>query len=241
MGVEIQDINFAPLPNETVNEFMALIVALMLDDPAVERELGEELQADQLAFQALIHQQKRSGGMTLKEVDKIVDQNWRGTKNQLKLSSSNPNPLVKEAASPIYAAFMTVSDPTAQKYDFQYGALLSLLEKLEAFSEAQLAQAYVLDWVKALRKGVDLFHDLKKAKTQSKSKKKLGAAKEAREKVCATYQRIIKRLNAIMILHPDDLHAELNAKIDQAVTDRKLSDKLGKRKPDEDGDDKEEA
>lgn len=230
MGDKIEAANLSAMVNEVLSEFMGNVVEYLLADPGIERASGEELNADLQTFRSMIRKKEFPLGNTLKEIDKAVDRFWRGSRNQLKLSCENPDETVRNAALAIWPVFEDLPNPTTKNYDLQYGRLTILLSKLDQIGEEKLRDALVITWINALREGVNEFHALKQEKTKADSLQETGASKRARDQLCETYLKIVDRLNAMIILHPDDAHAALNATINQAVQNRKISQKLSKKK-----------
>ncbi len=234
--MKVDHIYLASMTNDSLNAYMMRIVACLIADDSPEAEMGAELKADQEAFQASIRQAKKSAPGSLKEIDKIVDVCWRGTRSQVKLSCKNPDPEISEAAQKLLPCVSDLPEITNKKYDQQYGALSAMLNSLESFDEATLTKALVISWVKALRKNLDIFNAMRQGKIQAKANQNLGVTQRLRDQLIAAYYKIIDRLNAICILMPDDRHIKVNAQINQIIAERRLSDKLSKRKP-SDGDD----
>ncbi len=226
----IPELGFQRITNESLNGFMALIVAILLKDPSIEAESAAKLQAAQQAFQTAIRKKNHLMSENLGEIDHNVDQTWRGTRNHLKANINNPDEEIRTAAQEVFAVFSDLPDPTKRPQAEEYGALKALIEKLEAFGEEKLRKALVLSWVKGLREGVEAFMRLKAQKTEHKSDQVLGETKQLRKSLIDTYNYIIERLNSVMFLFPDEPHQRLCDLIIQAINDQRLSAKMGKRK-----------
>ena len=228
MGDKVEPVNLATMVNEVLSEYMGDVVEFLKD--SAERDAGEALEKDLQVFRSLIRKKDSPASQNLKAVDRIVDKTWRGTRNQIKLSCECPDPKVNSAAQEVWNVISSVPDPTGKHYDLQYGILTVLLDKVEALGEEKLRDALAFYWVKSLREGVDRYHNVKQEKMRDSARQEVGITKKARQILCANYQKLIDRLNAIIILHPDDAHAELNAALNQAIQNRRLTLKLTKKK-----------
>lgn len=232
---KIEDLSLTKVSNAALNFLASRVVDKLLSEPAIEEGLGRELQEKQLAFQAAIGKKSYRVGLSLKSVDKMVDRIWYCTKTQLKINKDNPDPEVSHAASRIWPVFASTPDPRKLKHKEEYGAIGALLPKLEAFGEEMLAKAYILSWVKGMRDAYKAFCDIDAEKVVRKASIEIGLNRKLREELIDCYESIIDKLNAIQILHPDEDHAKLNAHINQIIADFRLSDKLGQRKDNEEG------
>ncbi len=230
---KIEIVGMGAMKNASVNAYTGQIARILLAEPAVEAEAGRELEEKRIAFKASIEKKASYNGMTLQEIDKQNDRLWRASKGVLKFAIENPDPEIQGAAKEVYALFTHFGDPTRDKYLNAYGTLDQLIDALNTLGDEKIEKALVLSWVKALREGVKAFHEVQDAQNASKSKSEQGVTQKLRAELCNCYADIIDRLNAIAILRPDAAHLELNARISQAITDYRLSQKLGKRKNDE--------
>ncbi len=230
---QIDGMQLKYLAYEPLNHLISRIVAVLLAEGSPEKALGEALEADRNAFEALIRPQKSDLGVTLSEIDRHVDHFWRGTRSQLKLSLENPNEGVRAAAEKIWAVFEATPDQTRAKYEVEYGALSALLLKLAAFDEEILEKAYVNHWIQALRDGFNAFKQKQDQKSEAKLETELGQARKARDQMLDRYNAIVARINAIMVLSPDEAHAALVSQINQRIEEHRQSEKAGRRAPKE--------
>lgn len=234
---KVDGLYVADLANEPLNHFMSRVTAVLVADGSPEVALGEKLEAERVAFAALIRKQDPKMGTTLKEIDKNADRFWRGTRNQLKVSIDSPDDDERAAALEIWPVFSALPDPTNKKYETEYGALNALLPKLRSFDDETLQKAHVLVWINALSEAVDAFKAKQDSDTDAHAAD-LGQNKKARDQMIETYNDICARLNAIMVLCPDDAHAALIEQINRRIDDHRLSEKLSanKKKKPEDAD-----
>ena len=226
---KIEALKTSHIAYEPLNHLISRIVAVLLAEDSPEKALGEQLEADRNAFEALIRNKKSDLGETLGEIDRNVDRFWRGARSQLKLSLENPDADVRAAAEQVWAIFDATPDLTRAKYETEYGALSALLLKLAAVDEEILEKAYALTWLRALREGVNAFKLKQNQNSEAKLETELGQTKKARDQMIDRYEAIVDRINAIMVLNPDEAHAKLVAQINQRLDEHRQSEKASKR------------
>ncbi len=239
----IEALTFGHVQNERLSKYMWQIVQILTAEKQYEPQAAEQLDAAWQAFRARIRFKATPYGATLKQIDKKTDRIWRGMRAQVKLSANHPCEAIREAAAPILTIFNALPNPTALAYDLQYGALDSMLTKLQALGPDVLRRALLLEWTEEMRANVDAFMAVQNERNVAKAQVVTGETKRCRDALVATYQQIVERLNAIAILMPDEAHARINARIQQAVTDFKMSLKLAKPKAsdEDDGDPESDA
>ena len=225
----IEALRMVNVAYEPLNHLISRIVAVLLAEDSPEKALGEQLEADRNAFELLIRKKKTALGETLAEIDRHVDRFWRGARSQLKLSLENPDDEVRAAAEKIWPVFDATPDLTRAKYETEYGALSALLLKLAAFDEEILEKACALTWLRALRDGVNAFKQKQNQNSDTKLETELGQAKKARDQMIDRYNAIAERLNAIMVLNPDEAHEQLVSQINQRLEEHRQSEKASKR------------
>ena len=230
---KIEALRMVNVAYEPLNHLISRIVAVLLAEDSPEKALGEQLEADRNAFEMLIRSQKTELGETLAEIDRHVDRFWRGSRQQLKISLENPCEEVRAAAEKIWPVFDATPDLTRAKYETEYGALSALLLKLAAFDEEVFEKAYVNHWIQALRDGVNAFKQKQNEKSDAKLEAGIGQTKKARDQMIDRYNAIVERINAIMVLNPDEAHEQLVLQINQRLEEHRQSEKAGKKKKEE--------
>ncbi len=225
----IEALRMVNVAYEPLNHLISRIVAVLLAEDSPEKALGEQLEADRNAFELLIRRKKTALGETLAEIDRHVDRFWYGSRQQLKLSLDNPSEEVRAAAEKIWAVFDQTPDLRRAKYETEYGALSALLLKLEAFDEDVFKKAYMDHWIQALRDGVSAFKQKQNEKSDEKLETEIGQTRKARDQMIDRYNAIAARINAIMVLNPDEAHEQLVTQINQRLEEHRQSEKASKR------------
>ena len=209
----------------SLNDYMISIVGIFLADPAVEREMGERLEASRQACKASITEETQKYGNTLREIDANNDLFWRSTRTVLRTNVNHPEDAVREAAALIDEQFETWPQPTNLKYEEEYGALDLQLAQLWKFGEETLARAQILPWVKALQEGVVAFKAKQLEKNESRTNTEIGINKRLRDQLVETYSDVMKRLEAKALLFPDEAHEQLIARLNQKMAEVKAEQK----------------
>ncbi len=227
---QIDDLYLPNLAHEPLNHVIGRVAGALLDDASPEKAMGQALEEKRQAFETLIRKKAHPWGDSLKTIDQNVDRLWRGTRSQLKLSLEAPDEAVASAAAEIWPVFNDLPDPTRKAYAVEYGALSALLPKLEAFGTEKLKAAFAYCWVKALREAFEAFLARQGANSQLKASAELGQTQKAREAMLDCYDEICARINATMVLMPDEAHAQLIAQVNQILDEYRVSQKLSQKK-----------
>lgn len=207
--------------------------------PVENAALCDDFSASLSAFKDILALSVETFNEAILEADKKADGAWSAINTLLNLNVNHFDETVCEAARSVLDVFDNIPNPTRLPYAEEYARLESLLTQLSAIPAETLKIAMVDGWIDELRRRVDVFNELRKTKTQTRSEVETGASKKARQALTDAYRDLIDTLNAMQLLSKSeafDLIAQhLNELIDanRAAMKAKKTAKKGNKETDD--------
>lgn len=187
--------------NHALASFCAEVESHICTDlPPEEKMLGENFSSHLKTFKELLAASQETFNDAILTADRETDAAWSAIDTLLRLNIRHFDCGIREAAQKVINIFETTDNPTRLPYAEEYARLESLLAKLSEIPEDTLKRAMVSDWIDELRRRVNAFHALRKAKTQARSEIETGATKTARNNLILVYRNLVDTINARIII-----------------------------------------
>ena len=168
--------------------------------------------------------------------DKNRDFTFRGTADKVTNSLNHFDPQVREAAKRVKVIFDTYGNLVPKPDDEESGLISSLIEDLRTKVPADIATIQLIDWIAELERLNNAFIALQATRNSEEAKKSELRMKNVRVVVDAAYNKIVKRINALIIVNGEAPYAEfvkeLNVRIGRAQDSIALSKGKATKTPD---------
>ena len=159
--------------------------------------------------------------------DKNRDFTFRGTADKVTNSLNHFDPQVREAARRVKIIFDTYGNLAPKPDDEESGLISSLIDDLRTKVPADIATIQLIDWIAELERLNNAFIALEATRNSEEANRTELRMKHVRVDVDAAYNKIIKRINALIIVTGEGPYAafvkELNARIARAQDSIALS------------------
>ena len=159
--------------------------------------------------------------------DKNRDFTFRGTADKVTNSLNHFDPQVREAARRVKIIFDTYGNLAPKPDDEESGLISSLIDDLRTKVPADIATIQLIDWIAELERLNNAFITLEATRNSEEANRTELRMKHVRVDVDAAYNKIIKRINALIIVTGEGPYAafvkELNARIARAQDSIALS------------------
>jgi len=169
---------------------------------------------------ALVAITKSATTVELDGADKNRDFTFRGTADKVTNSLNHFDPLVREAARRVKIIFDTYGNLAPKPDDEESGLITSLIAELRTKVSAEITTVALVDWIDELERLNNTFKALEATRNLEEAKRSILRMKQVRVVVDAAYNKIVKRINALMIVNGEAPYAEfvkeLNARIARA-------------------------
>lgn len=129
-------------------------------------------------------------------IDELVDSAWRGLHGQVKVMLRHPSAEVSAIANETMAILDKYGDITNQSYNDEYGAMLSLINDLNALGAEKLQKIYLTDWVAELDLRRTEFNETQAIRENEKTQVEVGETKAKRTAVDRAYRDFVELVNA---------------------------------------------
>jgi len=168
--------------------------------------------------------------------DKNRDFTFRGTADKVTNSLNHFDPQVREAAKRVKVIFDAYGNLAPKRDDEESGLITSLIEDLRTKVPADIATIQLIDWIGELERLNNAFIALEATRNSEEAKKSELRMKKVRVVVDAAYNKIVKRINALIIVNGEAPYAEfvkeLNVRIGRAQDSIALSKGKATKTPD---------
>lgn len=185
---------------------------------------------------ALVAITKSATTEELETADKNRDFTFRGTADKVTNSLNHFDPQVREAAKRVKVIFDTYGNLVPKPDDEESGLISSLIEDLRTKVPTEIATIQLIDWIGELERLNNAFIDLEATRNSEEAKKSELRMKKVRVVVDAAYNKIVKRINALIIVNGEAPYAEfvkeLNVRIARAQESIALSKGQATKTPD---------
>jgi len=182
------------------------------------------LQDEGVAFVAIT---KSATTEEIDGADKNRDFTFRGTADKVTNSLNHFDPQVREAARRVKIIFDTYGNLAPKPDDEESGLISSLIDDLRTKVPADIATIQLIDWIAELERLNNAFIALEATRNSEEANRTELRMKTVRVDVDAAYNKIIKRINALIIVNGEapyaDFVKELNARIARAQDSIALS------------------
>ncbi len=167
---------------------------------------------------------------TTEEID-IADKNrdftFRGLADKVTNSLNHFNPEVREAARRVKVIFDGYGNLAPKPDDEESGFIKSLIADLRTKVPAEIATLAIVDWIDEVERLNNVFVALEATRNLEEATRTELRMKQVRVQVDAAYKKIVKRINALIIVNGEAPYAEfvkeLNARISRAQDSMALS------------------
>jgi len=183
---------------------------------------------DYVAYQPLLQDEgvalvaitKSATTEEIDEADKNRDFTFRGTADKVTNSLNHFDLQVCEAARRIKVIFDAYGNLVPKPDDEESGLISSLIADLRTKASMEIVIVALVDWIAELERLNNIFIALEATRNSEEAKKSVLRMKKVRVVVDAAYNKIVKRINALIIVNGEAPYAEfvkeLNARIGRA-------------------------
>jgi len=152
--------------------------------------------------------------------DKNRDFTFRGLADKVTNSLNHFNPEVREVARRVKVIFDTYGNLVPKPDDEESGLISSLVADLRTKLAAEIVTLAIVDWIDELERQNNVFIVLEATRNSEDAKKSDLRMKQVRVVVDAAYSKIVKRINALIIVNGEapytEFVRELNVRIGRA-------------------------
>lgn len=145
---------------------------------------------------------------------------FRGLADQVANSQNHFNPQVREAALRVRVIFDGYGNLARKPYDEETGLITSLIADLRATVSTEIVTLTLTDWIAELERQNNLFVSLESTRNSEEANRTELRMKNLRVEVDAAYKKIVKRINALIVINGEATYTEfvkeLNARISRA-------------------------
>ena len=169
---------------------------------------------------ALVAITKSATTEELDGADKNRDFTFRGTADKVTNSLNHFNPEVREAARRVKVIFDAYGNLVPKPDDEESGLISSLIADLRTKMPTEIVALAIVDWLAELERQNKVFIVLEATRNSEDAKKSDLRMKQVRVVVDAAYTKIVKRINALIIVNGEapytEFVKELNVRIGRA-------------------------
>ncbi|MFA5045071.1 MAG: DUF6261 family protein [Paludibacter sp.] len=169
---------------------------------------------------ALVAVTKSATTDDLEIADKNRDFTFRGFSDKVTNSLNHFNSEVREAAKRMKVILDTYGNLAPKPNDEESGLISGLLADLRAKVPAEIVTLAVADWMAELERLNNVFIALEAGRNSEEANRSELRMKQVRLEVDAAYNKIVKRINALIIVNGETGYTEfvkvLNARIGRA-------------------------
>ncbi len=181
------------------------------------------------AFDEAMHVEASAfSGSDIQNADAEADDAWSGLNAYLKAMMNHPAAEPREAAEMIYHVFEQYENPTSLAYVTEYGIMERLVASLKEIPADVQKKANAVEWIENLSKKCSGFVQMYSLRIQEKAGKVVGANKMARLDAISAYREMIKIINVLLIISPDDRMESFAAHLNTLISARKAVEKQRK-------------
>jgi hypothetical protein len=159
--------------------------------------------------------------------DKNRDFTFRGLADKVTNSMNHFNPEVREAAKRVKVIFDGYGNLTPKPNDEESGLISSLIADLRTKVSAEIVTLGIVDWIAELELQNNVFIALEATRNSEEASRTELRMKQVRVEVDAAYNKIVKRINALIVVNGEapytEFVKELNARIGRAQDSIALS------------------
>lgn len=160
---------------------------------------------------------------TTEEIE-IADKNrdfiFRGLADKVTNSLNHFNPEVREAAKRVKVIFDGYGNLVPKPNDEESGLISSLIADLRTKVSAEIVTLTIIDWIAELERQNNVFIALEATRNSEEAGRSELRMKQVRVEVDAAYNKIVKRINALIVVNGEAVYTEfvkeLNARIGRA-------------------------
>lgn len=176
---------------------------------------------------ALVAITKSAATEEIDGADKNRDFTFRGLSDKVTNSLNHFNPEVREAARRVKVIFDAYGNLTPKPDDEESGLITSLIADLRTKVSAEIVTLEIVDWIDELERLNNVFIALEATRNSEVATRSELRMKQVRVGVDAAYNKIVKRINALIVVNGEAPYAEfvkeLNARISRAKDSTALS------------------
>lgn len=176
---------------------------------------------------ALVAITKSATTEELEVADKNRDFTFRGLADKVTNSLNHFNPEVREAAKRVKVIFDGYGNLTPKPNDEESGLITSLISDLRTKVTADLVKVDVVDWIAELESQNKVYIALQATRNSESASRTELRMKQVRIDVDAAYNKIVKRINALIVVNGEASYTEfvkeLNVRIGRAQDSIALS------------------
>ena len=169
---------------------------------------------------ALVAITKSATTEEIETADKNRDFTFRGLADKVTNSLNHFDPQVREAARRIKVIFDTYGNLVPKPDDEESGLITSLIADLRTKVTTEIEIVALVDWIAELERLNNVFIALEATRNTEEAKKSELRMKKVRVVVDVAYNKIVKRINALIIVNGEAPYAEfvkeLNVRIGRA-------------------------
>lgn len=169
---------------------------------------------------ALVAITKSATTVEVETADKNRDFTFRGLADKVTNSLNHYDPAVREAARRTKVIFDGYGNLVPKPDDEESGLISSLIADLRTKVSAEIQTLAIVEWINELERLNNLFIALEATRNSEEATRTELRMKQVRVEVDAAYKKIVKRINALIIVNGEAPYAEfvkeLNARITRA-------------------------
>lgn len=169
---------------------------------------------------ALVAITKSATTEEVETADKNRDFTFRGLADKVTNSLNHYDPVVREAGRRTKVIFDGYGNLVPKPDDEESGLISSLIADLRTKVSAEIQTLAIVEWINELERLNNLFIALEATRNSEEATRTELRMKQVRVEVDAAYKKIVKRINALIIVNGEAPYAEfvkeLNARITRA-------------------------
>jgi len=199
--------------NSTVIKYTPQVLGIVEDYAAYAPLLNDE-------GVALVAITKSATTEEIEIADKNRDFTFRGLADKVTNSLNHFNPEVREAAKRVKVIFDGYGNLVPKPNDEESGLISSLIADLRTKVSAEIVILTIVDWIAELERQNNVFIALEATRNSEEAGRSELRMKQVRVEVDAAYNKIVKRINALIVVNGEAVYTEfvkeLNARIGRA-------------------------
>ena len=169
---------------------------------------------------ALVAITKSATTEEVETADKNRDFTFRGLADKVTNSLNHYDLTVREAARRVKVIFDGYGNLAPKPADEESGLISSLIADLRTKVSAEIETLAIVDWIAELERLNNVFIALEATRNSEEASRTELRMKQVRVEVDAAYKKIVKRINALIVVNGEAPYAEfvkeLNARISRA-------------------------
>ncbi len=233
----IANLTFQLLHANEVNGFFHRVMTTLNSAVGIERVLGVQAFNDALDCYRNARA-RRVGNKKMSSKDVAGDRAWQGLNMYLRACMYHYDESKLEDAAAVKAVFDTVPNPTTLNYDEEYGALSTLLDKMNKLPAEMIENIGATPWIDHLKMRVAEFYQASDKDAELKTELKTGEIKEARKQLLESWQTVKQSIEYMADIAKDADIQKLEEKLNVFISavKKKLSQRSTSRGNTTDGD-----